>query len=65
MVKKRVTSRKYMGDDAYSWAVFLDGKPAYTGLSQGQRRHYTALLNKQLEEADAKRLESKDTEQNA
>lgn len=28
----RVTARKYRGDDAYSWAVFLDDRPIVTGL---------------------------------
>ncbi len=31
--KRVVTARKYLGDDAYSWAVFLDGRPVVTGLS--------------------------------
>lgn len=30
----RVTIRKYLGDDAYSWAVFLDGRPVLTGESR-------------------------------
>ncbi len=55
---KRITSRKYMGDDAYSWAVFLDGRPAYTGLSKGQVRYYTALLKAQIDEAEAKAKEA-------
>ena len=29
-----VTARKHGGDDAYSWAVFLDGRPVVTGLSK-------------------------------
>jgi len=30
----RVTIRKYGGDDAYSWAVFVDGRPVMTGLNR-------------------------------
>lgn len=60
-INKRITARKYMGDDIYSWAVFLDGKPAYTGLSKGQVSYYKSLINTQLEEADAKRLENKES----
>jgi len=30
----RVTIRKWMGDDAYSWAVFYDGRVYYSGLSR-------------------------------
>lgn len=55
---KRITSRKYMGDDAYSWAVFLDGRPAYTGLSRGQVRYYTALLKQMIADAEAKAKEA-------
>ncbi len=48
--KSRITVRKYNGDDIYSWAVFLDGKPAYTGLSKGQSKFYKRLLTEQLKE---------------
>lgn len=41
---KRVTARKWGGDDAYSWAVFLDGRPGYTGLSQSSTRYYRKLV---------------------
>lgn len=34
MSAPRITARKYMGDDAYSWAVFADGRPVVTGLSR-------------------------------
>jgi hypothetical protein len=33
-VKPRITARKYGGDDAYSWAVFIDGSPMVTGLTR-------------------------------
>lgn len=38
--RKRITARKYMGDDAYSWAVFLDGSPRMTGLSKAEVEYY-------------------------
>lgn len=38
--KPKITSRKYEGDDAYSWAVFVDGRPVFTGLSQREVAHY-------------------------
>lgn len=44
MSKQRVTIRKYMGDDLYSWAVFVDGRPTYTGLSRGSARYYRDLI---------------------
>jgi hypothetical protein len=39
-VTKRVTARKYEGDDAYSWAVFIDGYPMVTGLNSSIVPHY-------------------------
>jgi hypothetical protein len=31
---KRITARKFEGDDQYSWTIFLDGRPVMTGLSK-------------------------------
>ena len=42
--RKRVTARKYMGDDAYSWAVFLDGSPVVTGLTRPEVDYYKRQL---------------------
>lgn len=39
-MSSRVTARKYQGDDAYSWAVFLDGQPRMTGLSKSEVPYY-------------------------
>lgn len=44
MFKRKVTTGKYMGDDAYSWAVFVDGRPYYTGLSARERTYYRKKL---------------------
>lgn len=38
--KKRVTAKKHMGDDLYSWAVFFDGYPVVTGLSKREVPYY-------------------------
>jgi hypothetical protein len=38
--EKRVTVKKYGGDDKYSWAVFIDGKPWVTGLSRSEVPYY-------------------------
>ena len=40
MKKPKVTARKFMGDDEYSWAVFINGRPAFTGLSRRQVPYY-------------------------
>jgi hypothetical protein len=37
---KRVTARKYMGDDEGSWAVFVDGHPAWKGLTRREVPYY-------------------------
>lgn len=50
-MKSRITARKYEGDDAYSWAVFVDGRPLVTGLSRREVPYY----KKQAEELLAKR----------
>jgi hypothetical protein len=36
---KKITISKYMGDDLYSWAVFVDGKPVETGLSRREAQY--------------------------
>lgn len=41
---KRVTARKYGGDDAHSWAVFLDGRPVVTGLSRSEVPYHRARV---------------------
>jgi len=38
--RKRVTMRKYLGDDLYSWAVFVDGRPVLTGLSRSEAQYH-------------------------
>lgn len=48
-VKIRITARKYQGDDLYSWAVFIDGRPFVTGLSRREVPYYRAEAEKILE----------------
>lgn len=38
--KPKITSKKWGGDDAYSHAVFIDGRPAFTGLTRAQVPFY-------------------------
>lgn len=49
MSKKRVTAKKHGGDDRYSWAVFLDGRPQVTGLAKTQVAYY----KRQVREANS------------
>lgn len=51
-MKVKVTVSKYMGDDAYSWAVFANGRPVVTGLS----RREAAYHKKQITEMYANRV---------
>jgi len=44
----RVTIRKYMGDDAYSWAVFKDGRPTYTGCSRREAAYYRDIIREEI-----------------
>lgn len=50
-MKQKITVRKYNGDDRYSWAVFRDGHPVFTGLSRGQATHYRKLAEQGYAEA--------------
>lgn len=43
----RVMIRKYMGDDAYSWAVFLDGRPVLTGESRTSAQYERDRLRRE------------------
>lgn len=40
--KPKITARKYGGDDAYSWAVFIEGqsRPFVTGLTRSEVAYY-------------------------
>lgn len=40
MKKPKITAKKYQGDDAGSWAVFIDGVPFVTGLTNSEVPHY-------------------------
>ena len=39
--------RKYMGDDLYSWAVFKDDRPVYTGESRQQAKYIKERLERE------------------
>ena len=34
--KKIAKIRKYKGDDKYSWALFIDGRVVYSGMSRSE-----------------------------
>ena len=38
--KHKITAKKYMGDDLYSWAVFYKGVPRFTGLGKSEIPYY-------------------------
>lgn len=38
--KHKITAKKYMGDDVYSWAVFENGRPKMTGISKFEVNYY-------------------------
>ncbi|ATS92410.1 hypothetical protein DLP05_038 [Stenotrophomonas phage vB_SmaS_DLP_5] len=42
----KITARKYGGNDEYSWAVFIDGRPFVTGLSKREVPHYKSVAAK-------------------
>ena len=51
MKKTKVTAKKFGGDDAYSWAVFIDGRPAFTGLARSQVPYYRKLAEQKIKDA--------------
>ena len=40
----KVTTRKWGGDDLYSWAVLADGRPIVTGLSKTEAAYHKAKV---------------------
>jgi len=42
--KYKITAKKYMGDDAGSWAVFREGQPAFTGLTRSEVNYYKKVV---------------------
>lgn len=51
--KPKITAKKYLGDDAGSWAVFIDGHPFVTGLTRGEVDTYKRLALQVLKEREA------------
>ena len=49
-IAKRITVKKWGGNDDRSWAVLVDGKPAVTGLSKREVPHHTSLVMNKLKE---------------
>ena len=43
-LSRRITARKYMGDDSESWSVFLDGRPVYNGMNRRSVPYYRSLV---------------------
>jgi hypothetical protein len=39
-VARRITARKWQGDDAGSWAVFIDGRMFVCGLNRSEVPYY-------------------------
>ena len=52
MATPKVTTRKWGGDDAYSWAVFVEGqtKPVVSGLGREEARSHKGTVEKLLRE---------------
>lgn len=48
-VKKRIKAKKHEGDDAYSWAVFIDNSPWVTGLHRSEVKYYKQLAMEKLQ----------------
>lgn len=55
----KITARKYMGDDAASWAVFVDGRPVFTGLTRREVSHYKQLAGDLATPVDPARIDAR------
>jgi hypothetical protein len=49
-MKEKITISKYMGDDRYSWAVFVGTRPVVTGLSRDEAKYHKGIIEKQSKE---------------
>ena len=49
MAKPKITAKKWGGDDAYSWAILVDGRPAVTGLARAQVAYFRKQVEQQLD----------------
>ena len=51
MPKPKITARKYGGDDAGSWAVFVEGQsyPVVAGLTRSEVPYYKRQIEKLLD----------------
>ena len=45
MAKSKITTKKFGGDDCYSWAVFKDDRPVMTGLSKSSAMYEADRLD--------------------
>lgn len=50
--ERRITARKFMGDDRHSWAVFVDGRPIVTGLGKSEVAYYKRIQLDRLNAID-------------
>ena len=45
--KYKITTRRYGGNDSYSWAVFLNNVPKVTGVARKSLHYYKCLVLEQ------------------
>ena len=50
--KRRITARKSGGDDAESWAVFVDGREVFNGMNRGSVPYYKRLAVEMLDKRE-------------
>lgn len=58
MSSKRVTARKWGGDDRASWAVLVDGRPVMTGLYRSEVDYYRRQAEARLATRESERDET-------
>ena len=51
MKKVKIITRKWMGNDEFSWAIFRSDQPlpTYSGLTKSEINYYKGLTQKQID----------------
>ena len=56
-MKIKITAKKWMGDDCYSWAVFRSdhpNEPCFSGLSKSEVPYYKKLVQEIIDRKESK-----------
>lgn len=52
----KITARKWAGDDAASWAIFVDGRPIVSGLTRREVAYHKKKIAERFEQRSREAL---------